>query len=272
MNIQNLKVSQVAELLQQDDLPLHIMEALRSDGRSSVRNLIDKWINRQRRRQQDQHRLKELYSYESAFYEEGYQLIAGIDEAGRGPLAGPVVVAAVILPAFANLPGINDSKQLSAAQRENLYANIHSCAQAISWQAIPVELIDEINIYQATVFGMYRVAETLHPDAQVVLIDAVKLPKLTVPWQAIIGGDALSASIAAASVIAKVERDRIMLELHEQYPDYGFNRHKGYATKEHLAALHKLGPCPAHRRSFEPVKSGGGLFGTETDHGWFAAT
>ena len=262
MNITNMKINQIAEILQQQDLPVQVLESLRTDLRPSVQRLFNKWTMRQVHQAEEVCRLRELYRYEAHFYDMGCDRVAGIDEAGRGPLAGPVVVAAVILPAFAHLPGLNDSKKLSAAQREKLYRSIHETAFAISWHAISVESIDEINIYQATVEGMYQAAETLYPAAHAVLIDAVKLPKLPMPWQAIIGGDAVSASIAAASVIAKVERDRIMCELHESFPVYGFDKHKGYGTKEHLKALQDFGPCQAHRRSFEPVKSGGGLFGT----------
>jgi ribonuclease HII len=264
MKTETMDVSQITSLLQQQqELPLPVVERLRTDSRPTVRRLFEKWLTREQRREQEIRRVRELYLYESAYYNQCQPLVAGIDEAGRGPLAGPVVVAAVILPKYAYLPGLNDSKQLSAAQREKLYYTIQETALAINWQSISIDLIDKINIYQATVCGMYQAIAALQPAAEAVLIDAVKLPKLSVPWQAIIGGDALSASIAAASVIAKVERDRIMIELNQQYPGYGFDKHKGYGTKEHLEALRRLGPSPVHRRSFEPVKSGGGLFGFE---------
>ncbi|KYZ77318.1 ribonuclease HII [Anaerosporomusa subterranea] len=267
MKTEPMKVSQIASLLQhQQELPLQVVESLRTDPRPTVKRLFEKWITRGQRHEQEIRRVRELYLYESVYYNQCQPLVAGIDEAGRGPLAGPVVVAAVILPKFVFLPGLNDSKQVSAAQREKLYYTIKETALAINWQSISVDLIDEINIYQATVRGMYQAAAALQPAAQAVLIDAVKLPELTIPWQAIIGGDALSASIAAASVIAKVERDRIMLGLNQQYPGYGFDKHKGYGTKEHLDALRRLGPSPVHRRSFEPVKSGGGLFGFEAGY------
>ena len=266
MKIETMKVSQITNLLKQQDLPQSVIDALQIDIRPSVQRLFAKWVSRKQRLEHERQGLLGLYRYESSFYNQGCEVVAGIDEAGRGPLAGPLVVAAVALPRFVELPELNDSKQLTAKQRESLYASIHKTAIAISWKTIPVELIDEINIYQATVCGMYQVVTELHPAAQAVLIDAVKLPDLPVPWQALIGGDALSASIAAASVIAKVERDRIMLQLHKTYPEYGFDKHKGYATKAHLAALHKYGPTPVHRRSFEPVKSGGGLFGSEAGY------
>jgi ribonuclease HII len=228
MSTETMKISQITTLLKQQELPLHIIEGLQTDARPTVKRLLEKWKCREQRREQEISRVRELYLYEAAYYHNGLPMVAGIDEAGRGPLAGPVVVAAVILPQYVDLPGLNDSKKLSAAQRERLYYTIHETALAINWQSISADLIDEINIYQATICGMYQAAAALQPAAQAVLIDAVKLPKLTVPWQAIIGGDALSASIAAASVIAKVERDRIMLELNQQYPGYGFDKNKGY--------------------------------------------
>lgn len=265
MNIADMKISQIADLIEGHDLSADIAAALRTDPRSSVKRLFEKWVLRQEKKEKESLRLRELYMYESIYYESGLQLVAGIDEAGRGPLAGPVVVAAVILPPYAELPGLNDSKKLSAAQREKLYVMIQQTAVSISWQAIPVEMIDSLNIYQATIHGMYQAIAGLPQKAEAVLIDAVKLPELAVPWQAIIGGDSLSASIAAASVVAKVERDRLMNVLAVEYPGYGFDKHKGYGTKEHLAALMRFGPCPVHRRSFEPVKSRGGkLRGAET--------
>ncbi|MDU4959931.1 MAG: ribonuclease HII [Sporomusaceae bacterium] len=272
MNITDLKITEISALLRQRELPQQLIDSLSGDRRSTVRRLLDAWLRQRQRRQQEDQRLQALYRYEASYYQQKLNLVAGVDEAGRGPLAGPVVVAAVILPENAYLPGLNDSKQLSAAQREVLYDRVRQTALAVCWQAVDVDIIDTINIYQATVKGMYQAVAGLEPGPQAVLIDAVKLQGLTVPWQAIVGGDALSASIAAASVIAKVERDRIMTELGSRYPGYGFEKHKGYATKEHLAALQDLGPSPAHRRSFEPVKSGGGLFGFENNYSRPAAT
>lgn len=261
MNISQMKINQISELLRQPELPLHIIEALTNDLRPTVNRLFQAWINRKQRYAAEQQRLKVLYQYESSYYQRGYNFVAGIDEAGRGPLAGPVVVAAVILPKNADLPGLNDSKRLSARQREQLYNAIHKVALSIAWCPVSAATIDHINIYQATVTGMYQTVKLLEPSAEAVLIDAVKLPDLSCPWQAIINGDALSASIAAASVIAKVERDRIMTMLDSKYPGYGFAKHKGYGTKDHMQALRQLGPCPEHRQSFEPMKSGGDLGG-----------
>lgn len=196
-------------------------------------------------------------------------LVAGIDEAGRGPLAGPVVVAAVVFPpGRAPVNGLDDSKQLDAARREQLYPRI--VARALAWRIvfIEVEEIDRINIFQATMLGMRRalegVVEAMGGDAVEALIDGNAVPRgLPCPARAIIGGDGSERSIMAASILAKVARDRHMRELHACWPGYGFDEHKGYGTPTHLAALAALGPCPAHRRSFAPVRAclqGPGLF------------
>ena len=170
-------------------------------------------------------------------------------------MAGPVVVAAVILPLGCYLPSINDSKKLSAKQREELYYEIKEKAIAISSCVVDVHTIDQLNIYQATVYGMYQVIEKLSLQPDYVLIDAVSLPQLRMPFLPIIHGDAKSASIAAASIIAKVERDHIMQEMDKEFPGYGFAKHKGYGTKEHITALEHFGFCAIHRKSFEPIKS-----------------
>ncbi|MGE5403788.1 MAG: ribonuclease HII [Candidatus Saccharibacteria bacterium] len=200
-------------------------------------------------------RLRLLTQYEVALYREGVRCIAGIDEAGRGPLAGPVVAAAVILPETFALPGVNDSKKLSAAVREELAHEIKR--QAVCWavgMVFPPHL-DEINIYQATKLAMRRAVNALSTRPDHLIIDAVKLPELGIAQTPLIKGDAKSISVASASIIAKVERDFIMNGLEELYPGYGLARHKGYATKDHIQALTNLGPSPIHRRSFEPVKS-----------------
>ena len=183
------------------------------------------------------------------------QLTAGVDEAGRGPLAGPVVVAAVILNKRRRINGLDDSKKLTAAKRETLYARIVERAVAYSVVVIDREEIDRINIFQATMVGMTRALLGLMPAATEALIDGNQLPKnLPCPARAIIGGDALEPSISAASILAKVSRDRLMVAMDAQFPGYGFADHKGYSTPAHLAALQRLGPCAEHRRSFEPVR------------------
>lgn len=181
-------------------------------------------------------------------------LEAGVDEAGRGPLAGPVVVAAVILPARYELDSLDDSKRLSAARRERLAPDIEAQAIAFNVQFVGVEEIDEVNILQATLNGMQRAVENLEPAPVRAMIDGNRAPRLSCEVITVIGGDRLVASISAASVLAKVYRDRLMLSMHDLYPEYGFDRHKGYPTAHHLDRLRVLGPCPIHRKSFAPVR------------------
>lgn len=186
-------------------------------------------------------------------------LLAGVDEAGRGPLAGPVAVAAVILHPHRPIDGLNDSKKLSASRREALAATIRE--QALAWHVElvgPAE-IDQRNILGATLHGMQRALQALAPVPCLARIDGNRLPaSLPCPAETLVGGDAIEPAIMAASILAKVDRDRIMVQLHQQYPQYGFDRHKGYPSAAHLAALHQHGPCPEHRRSFAPVRRAAG--------------
>ena len=188
----------------------------------------------------------------------GYKLICGVDEAGRGPLAGPVCAAAVILPAEVPFEGLNDSKKLSDKRRRELYPLIMEHAVAYSVVFADEKEIDEINILQATLQAMSRAVEGLSCEPDYVLVDGNKLPKLDAEAEAVVHGDSLSASIAAASILAKVSRDDYMLQMDEKYPEYGFAVHKGYGTKAHYAALSEHGPCPIHRMTF--LKN---LYGTE---------
>ena len=183
------------------------------------------------------------------------RLTAGIDEAGRGPLAGPVCVAAVILDPARPIAGLDDSKRLSARRREALYESIRESALACRIVLVDHAEIDRINILQATMLGMGRALAALAPAAELALVDGNRLPAgLTCPAHAIVGGDALVPAISAASILAKVYRDRYMVELDARYPGYGFSGHKGYGVKAHVEALERLGPCPEHRRSFAPVR------------------
>ena len=181
-------------------------------------------------------------------------LIAGVDEAGRGPLAGPVVAAAVILDVLKPIKGLNDSKLLTARARERLYVEIHAKALCFCIAQASVEEIDALNILQATMLAMRRAVEGLRLRPNKVLVDGNRLPILTIAAEAIIGGDAKVKAISAASILAKVHRDRLCQELHAQHPQYGFGGHKGYPTPAHLAALKEHGVCPHHRRSFAPVR------------------
>ena len=195
-------------------------------------------------------RLHMMTEFERQYLGEGYKLIAGIDEVGRGPLAGPVVAAAVIFAEGIVIPGVNDSKKLSEAKREFLYDEIKAKALAIGVGMADVELIDEINILNATYVAMKRAIEALSMQPDFILLDAVTLKDVEIPQKGIIKGDTLSHSIAAASIIAKVERDRLISAYDSQYPEYKFSKHKGYGTKEHMDCIRKLGLLPIHRRSF----------------------
>ncbi|GIX25140.1 MULTISPECIES: ribonuclease HII [Caldimonas] len=197
---------------------------------------------------------KSLGAEQLALCWESPGLVAGVDEAGRGPLAGPVVAAAVILDDQQPVKGLADSKRLSALRRERLYDEIRAKALCCSIAVASPEEIDRLNILQATLLAMRRAVEGLRLKPARVLVDGNRLPVLKVPAEAIVQGDAKVPAISAASILAKVHRDRLCMALHEAHPEYGFATHKGYPTREHLAALREHGPCPAHRRSFAPVR------------------
>lgn len=204
----------------------------------------------------DIERVKNLYKFEDDARNKGFDLIAGVDEAGRGSLVGPVVVAAIILPEDLYLERLDDSKKLSAKVREILYEKIISAAISFSCVEVPVEEIDSLNVYQATLEGMKRAVASLNVQPDFVLTDAMKVDfGEKIPSLSIIHGDALSASIAAASIIAKVTRDHLADKWAIAYPEYGFEHNRGYGTAQHLAAIEKHGFCAIHRRSFNPVKS-----------------
>ena len=204
----------------------------------------------------DKARVKNLYKYEDAERAEGFKLIAGVDEAGRGSLVGSLVVASVILPEDLYLERLDDSKKLSAGVREVLYDKIISAAISYSYVEVPIEEIDTLNIYRATLEGMKRAVESLDVQPDLVLTDAMSVDfDGKIKSRSIVHGDRLSASIAAASIIAKVTRDRLADKWALAYPEYGFEHNRGYGTREHLSAIEKYGECPIHRRSFNPVKS-----------------
>jgi ribonuclease HII len=195
-----------------------------------------------------------LLSFENEIWKQGIVFIAGIDEAGRGPLAGPVVAAAAILPKKTRIPAVNDSKQLSEKQRvqlKTLLLSISGFRYAVS--EIQADEIDRLNILRATHLAMRRAVLQL-PETEIAFVDGLKVPDMPVKCRFIVKGDAKSASIASASILAKIHRDEIMMSYAEKYPEYGFDRHKGYGTADHLKALKKYGPCPIHRKSFAPVR------------------
>jgi len=225
------------------------IEKYESDSRAGVAKLVESCRNQIKRSENEAQRLENMLAYERKYYAD-CEYICGIDEAGRGPLAGPVVAGAVILPKGLKIPYLNDSKQLSAKRREELFDIIMEKALAVGVGVASPERIDEINILQATHEAMRQAVAELKVKPQILLNDAVYIPGLNLPQEKIIKGDAKSLSIAAASVIAKVTRDRMMKAYHEIFPEYGFDKHKGYGSKEHIAMIQTLGPCPIHRRSF----------------------
>ena len=195
----------------------------------------------------------DVLHFEECARSSGYTCIAGLDEAGRGPLAGPVFAAAVVLPSALLIPGLTDSKQVPHKERERLFDLIRDQAVCYGIGIADVQTIDEVNILQATIIAMERALQALSPYPDYLLLDAITLPRIPLPQKPIIKGDCRSHSIAAASILAKVTRDRLMLDLHERFPKYNFQKHKGYGTKEHLALIREHGPCEAHRRTFNPV-------------------
>ncbi|MED1380598.1 ribonuclease HII [Bacillus mycoides] len=228
-------------------------QMLVKDERKGVQKLILKWYKQKELAQKEREKFLEMSKYENDLREKGLTYIAGIDEVGRGPLAGPVVTAAVVLPEDFYIPGLNDSKKLSEAKRERFYDEIKEHAIAIGVGIISPQVIDEINIYQATKQAMLDAVANLSCTPEYLLIDAMKLPT-SIPQTSIIKGDEKSVSISAASIIAKVTRDRMMKELGGKYPAYGFEQHMGYGTKQHLEAIEVHGVLEEHRKSFAPIK------------------
>lgn len=235
-----------------------LLAAVRADRRAGAQRLAQWLTARLEAERAERERVLALHEYERQARAAGYRLIAGLDEAGRGPLAGPVVAAAVILPPDFVLPGLNDSKQVSPERRAELYDEIIGAAVAWGVGEADVEYIERENILRATYEAMRRAVTQMAIAPDFLLLDAVRLPGIDIPQRPIIRGDALSASIAAASIVAKVTRDRLMCRYDELYPGYGFARHKGYGTAEHWRALRRFGPCPIHRRSFLSALEGGG--------------
>ena len=251
--LRKMTLEQLAKFLQKRErLSREEEQQLLADRRRGARQLLDSFRRRVDRHREERERLHNMSSRERSLWARGFELVAGVDEAGRGPLAGPVVAAAVILPRgeLSPLAGLNDSKQLTVQKRGLLFENILQVALGVGVGVGPVELIDRINIYGATMEAMAGAVYNLPCLPSAVLVDGYPVRGLELYQQAIIGGDACSLSIAADSVVAKVTRDRLMDRLHRQYPRYGFSRHKGYATREHREALERYGPCPVHRRSF----------------------
>ena len=229
--------------------------ALIADPRPGAKAILDAIARRRAGNRSEGQRLCKLLQFESALWDTGLVHVAGVDEAGMSPLAGPVAAAAVILAPRSRIPGVDDSKKLDAGTREKLTVEIKGRAVAWSVAFAQVEEIDRINIYWAGLLAMRRALEGLSVIPQHILLDARRLKDIEAPQQAIVNGDAKSLTIAAASILAKTARDALMCKLDTEYPGYGFSKHKGYPVREHVAALERLGACPIHRRSFVPVRA-----------------
>lgn len=243
-------ISQIKEEFEQADAAQRavLYEVYSSDDRAGVKKLVSAYRKKEEALQKERMRLEDMRSFEHKY--STYSLICGIDEAGRGPLAGPVVAGAVILPKDCEILYLNDSKKLSPAKREALYEEIMEKAEAVGVGMASPARIDEINILQATYEAMREAVDNLGVTPELLLNDAVTIPDVSIPQLPIIKGDAKSVSIAAASIIAKVTRDRLMVQYDEILPGYGFARHKGYGSKDHIEAIRRLGPTPIHRQTF----------------------
>lgn len=237
----------------EDSWPVGWINALRADPRKGAQALVERWEERQKREQAETARLQNLLHWERQLWNRGVIHIAGVDEAGVAPLAGPVVAAACILPHDFCPRGINDSKKLDREKRESLEKEIKQKAVAWSIGMATAGEIDSLNIYQASLLAMKRAVDGLAVLPNHVLVDARTIPDISMTQQGIIQGDAISLTIAAASILAKTARDKMLGELAKKYPGYGFEKHKGYPTPEHCVALQRLGACPEHRTSFAPV-------------------
>ncbi|MET3682118.1 ribonuclease HII [Alkalibacillus flavidus] len=256
MDIKQMTVRDVKALIDQGDVDEHTIALLREDSRTGVQKVIKQYDKRVELEKQKYQQFQDMRAYEQAGWSRGYRYIAGVDEVGRGPLAGPVVAASVVLdPDDESLVGINDSKQLSESQRKAFYDTIIERAIAVGVGVVEAETIDKINIYQSAKQAMQQAVDHMATQPDYCLIDAMTLEELMCPQQSLIKGDQKSISIAAASVIAKVTRDRLMIEAAHTYPDFEFERNMGYGTPNHLQALAKHGPTKIHRLSFNPVSS-----------------
>lgn len=230
------------------------LAALKEDSRAGARAVVERYAAGRAREAKESRRIYERLKFERALWDDGLEHVAGCDEAGMSPLAGPVVAAAAILRKDDPIRGVDDSKKLSPKQREELAVEIK--ARAVAWGigVVTPQEIDEINIYRAGLLAMHRALSALTPRPDHVLLDARRVPEFAVPQTPIIKGDAKSLSIGAASILAKTHRDGLLVELDRRYPGYGFAEHKGYPVAAHVEALRRLGVCPEHRRTFAPVR------------------
>ncbi len=255
MNIANMSITEIHKQLELlTEVSDELIAQLQADRRKGVNQLAAQLLQRAKQRQELADKWERMNLHERTLRQQGKQVIVGIDEVGRGPLAGPVVACAVALPETFVLPGLDDSKKLTEEKRKHFCEQIKQAALGVGVGIVEPARIDQINILEATREAMRMAISSLTVDIDVCLIDAVHLPDLPHEQMSIIGGDAASVSIAAASVVAKVTRDAMMAEYAREYPEYGFEKNAGYGTKEHLQAIEKHGPTPIHRFSFTGVK------------------
>jgi ribonuclease HII len=256
MKFSNLSIEEIRQqfLHRQQPVTAQFLNKLGRDPRQGVRKLHEILKKRYEQERAERLRLQNMLNFERVLWKSGIRSIAGVDEVGVGPLAGPVVAAAVIFPPNTELAGIDDSKQLEPEQRTRLAATIRASATAIGVGSAEVGEIDRLNIYHAALLAMRRAIEALPLAPEHVLVDARIIPGVSIPQNSFNKGDGINFSIAAASIIAKTHRDRLMEDLEKEYPGYGFAQHKGYGTPEHQHAIRELGPCPIHRLSFQFIR------------------
>jgi len=256
MKVNNLSIEQIRRqfLQQQQPVSAQFLNKLGRDPRQGVRKLHEILKKRYEQERAERLRLQHMLNFERVLWKSGLRAVAGVDEVGVGPLAGPVVAAAVIFPPETEIAGINDSKQLEPEQRSKLAATIRASASAIGVGSAEVGEIDRLNIYHAALLAMRRAIEALPLTPEHVLVDARIVPGVSIPQNCFNKGDGLNFSIAAAAIIAKTHRDLLMEELEKEYPGYGFAQHKGYGTAEHQEAIRELGPSPIHRLSFQFIR------------------
>ncbi len=256
MKFSDLSIEEIREQILQGNQPItaHFLNKLGRDPRQGVRKISEFLKKRYEKERAERLRILNMLNFERVLWKSGIRAVAGVDEVGIGPLAGPVVAAAVIFPPGSELAGVDDSKQLESEQRVKLAAAIRQSATAIGVGLAEVSEIDHLNIYHAALLAMRRAIEALSLKPEHLLIDARVIPGISIPQNSFNKGDGINFSIAAASIIAKTHRDRLMEELEKKYPGYGFAQHKGYGTSEHQNAIRGLGPCPVHRLSFPFIR------------------
>lgn len=257
MQVTEMTIKEIKAELEKMELTAvseELLAELTDDFRKGVQQLAQRYQRKKQRVAKKREKFREMKRFEDDLVNRGYRLVGGVDEAGRGPLAGPVAAAVVILPQDIWMPGLNDSKQLSEAKREEFFAKLQEEAVDIGVGLVDSNRIDEINIRNANYQAMREAISDLEQTPDYLLVDGEEIPEIEIRQQRIVDGDARSISIAAASIIAKVTRDRMLVEYDQEYPEYNFAQHKGYGTADHIAALEEYGPCPIHRYSFSKVR------------------